>query len=76
VLEQVLEEGQTEKNYIVENNKIMLIVEDSPSFRLTKKDGETSELLPNTKFVIYNLEDEPTPARNSKGEICRHKRNN
>ena len=69
VLEEVSVENQVTLNYTIEENKIVLIVEDPPSFRLIKKDGETNELLPNTKFVIYNVDEEETPARNSKGEI-------
>lgn len=62
-------EGKNE-SYIVEDNTVKLLVEDSPSFKLIKKDEETSELLANAKFVIYNIDDdEITPAKNSKGEI-------
>ena len=62
-------EGKNE-SYIVEDNTVKLLVEDSPSFKLVKKDAETSELLANAKFVIYNIDDdEITPAKNSKGEI-------
>jgi len=64
-----LADGQTAKKYIVEENTVKILVEDSPSFRLIKKDGETGELLANTKFAIYNVENEGVPARNSKGEI-------
>ena len=55
--------------YTVEGNIIKLIVEDSPSFKLIKKDGETGEVLPNTKFAIYNVDEGEVEARNSKGEI-------
>ena len=64
-----LEEGTTAKQYTVEGNKVSIIVEDSPSFKLTKKDGETEELLANAKFAIYNVDNGETPARDSKGEI-------
>lgn len=39
------------------DNTVTMIVEDSPIFKLVKKDGETGEVLPNTKFVIYNIDD-------------------
>ena len=59
-----------EESYTVENNTVKLLVEDSPSFKLIKKDAETSELLANIKFSIYNIENNTvTPAKNSKGEI-------
>ena len=59
----------TEEKYSVEGNTINLTIEDSPSFRLIKKDAETTERLANAKFAIYNVEDEEKPATNSKGEI-------
>ena len=61
-------EGKSE-SYTVENNIVKLLVEDSPSFKLIKKDAETSELLANIKFAIYDVEDGIAPAKNSKGEI-------
>ena len=60
-------------SYTVENNTINLKVEDSKSFKLIKKDGETNALLPNVKFAIYNEDEGETPARNSKGEIIGNK---
>ena len=60
-------EGNTSK-YTAEGNTIILTVEDKPVFKLIKKDGETNALLPNTKFAIYNVEDDDMPAKNSKGE--------
>ena len=58
-----------EESYTVENNTVKLLVEDSPSFKLIKKDSETDELLANIKFAIYNIDnDTTTPAKNSKGE--------
>ena len=66
---ETLEEGQTAKEYTSDDTKVNITVEDSPSFKLIKKDGETGVLLPNTKFAIYNVDDEEVPARNSKGEI-------
>ena len=67
--EEVLEDGQSEKNYIVEGNTVKLTVEDNPTFKLIKKDGETGEILPNTKFAIYNVDNGIVSARNSKGEL-------
>ena len=60
-------EGEEEK-YTVEDNTVKLTIEDSPSFKLIKKDGETGELLANIKFAIYNVDDGLVPATNSKGE--------
>ena len=64
-----LVEGQTAKQYTVEGNKVIVTVEDNPSFKLIKKDAETGELLSNVKFAIYNVDNGEVPARNSKGEI-------
>ena len=64
-----LVEGQTAKQYTVEGNKVIVTVEDNPSFKLIKKDAETGELLANVKFAIYNVDNGEVPARNSKGEI-------
>ena len=55
--------------YTVENDTVTLVVEDNPSFKLIKKDGETNALLPNTKFSIYNVDEGEVPARDSKNEI-------
>ncbi len=71
--EETLEEGQSEKDYTIEGNTVKLTVEDNPTFKLVKKDAETDELLPNTKFAIYNVNNEIVPARNSKGEIIGEK---
>ena len=57
------------KEYTVSGNTVSLVVEDYPIFKLIKKDGETGEILPNTKFAFFNIDDGATPARNSKGEI-------
>ena len=62
-------EGQEPRDYNVDETTVTVTIEDSPSFKLIKKDGETNELLPNTKFAIYNVEDGEVLARNSKGEI-------
>jgi len=64
-----LVEGQTAKQYTVEENKVIVTVEDNPSFKLIKKDAETGELLSNIKFAIYNVDNGEVPARSSKGEI-------
>ena len=56
--------------YTVDGNTLKLIMEDSPSFKLIKKDSETQETLANVKFAIYNIDDNSQkPATNSKGEI-------
>ena len=61
-------EGKEEK-YTVEGTTVKLTIEDSPSFKLIKKDAETGERLANIKFAIYDVEDGTVPAKNSKGEI-------
>ena len=61
-------DGKEEK-YTVEGTTVKLTIEDSPSFKLIKKDGETGARLAGIKFAIYNVEDSEVPARNSKGEI-------
>ncbi len=58
----------TEEKYEVEGTTIKLTIEDSPSFRLVKKDKETQEPIANVKFAIYNVENGEIPATNSKGE--------
>ena len=70
-LKEINEDGEESDSsrFTVEGNKIKLTVEDSPSFKLIKKDGETGEVLPNTKFAIYNVDEGEVEARNSKGEI-------
>ncbi|MBR3613772.1 MAG: MucBP domain-containing protein [Clostridia bacterium] len=52
----------------VEGSTVKLVVEDSPAFKLIKKDAETGEALANVKFAIYNFENNSEPATNSKGE--------
>lgn len=71
-LQFIVEEGN-DKEYTVEGDTIKIILEDSPSFKLIKKDGETGELLANTKFAVYNIENGEVPAVNSKGEIIGEK---
>lgn len=58
-----------ENKYIVSDSIVKLIIEDSPSFKLIKKDKETGETLAGVKFAIYNIDEEEVPARDSKGEI-------
>ena len=57
----------------IDGNNITITIEDNPSFKLTKQEAkeESAEpkLLPDTKFVIYNVENGDEPARNSKGEL-------
>ena len=67
-LVEITSENQNPKTYISDGSKVNIIVEDSPSFRLIKKDGETEETLSNVKFAIYNLDNGNEPATNSKGE--------
>ena len=60
----------TEENYTIEGNTVKLTIEDSPSFKLIKKDAETGATLAGIKFAIYNVDDgSEQPATNSKGEI-------
>ncbi len=58
-----------EENYTVDGNTVKLTIDDSPSFRLIKKDEESGMTLSGVKFAIYNVEDGEIPATNSKGEI-------
>ncbi|MCI8655334.1 MAG: hypothetical protein HFJ48_05650, partial [Clostridia bacterium] len=58
-----------ESKYVAEGNTVKLTIEDSPSFKLIKKDGETGSTIANVKFAIYNVDEGEQPARNSKGEI-------
>ena len=64
-----------EAQYTVNDNVVSLIVADSPSFKLIKKDGETGELLANVKFAIYNTDNGQKPATNGKGETLGVKEN-
>ena len=71
ILKEIDEEGEEIEStrYTAEGNTIGLTIEDSPSFRLIKKDGETGEVLAGVKFAIYNVDEGEVPATNSKGEI-------
>ena len=64
-----LSSGQTEKAYTVEENTVKLIIEDTPAFKLVKKDFETKMPVANVKFAIYNVDVEEVPAKNNKNEI-------
>ena len=70
VLTKIDEEGNEVEgeNYTVEGSTIKLTIEDSPSFRLIKKDAETKAPIANVKFAIYNVDNGEVPATNSKGE--------
>ena len=59
----------TEENYTIDGTTVKLTIEDSPSFKLIKKDAETGARLAGIKFAIYNVDEGTTPAKNSKGEI-------
>lgn len=56
------------RNYTSDGNTLKLQIEDSPIFKIIKKDGETKEAIANTKFAIYNIDEEETFAKDSKGE--------
>ena len=58
-----------ERDFSVGDGKVDLTIEDLPSFKLIKKDGETNELLPNVKFAIFKAENGGGPAKDSKGNI-------
>ena len=55
-----------------EGNVVTITLEDPKSFKLTKIDGETKEVLPGTKFAIYDITEgnsKAEPAKDSKGNI-------
>ena len=58
-----------EENYTIDGTTVKLTIEDSPSFKLIKKDAETGARLSGIKFAIYNVDEGATPAKNSKSEI-------
>ncbi|MCI9287523.1 MAG: DUF11 domain-containing protein, partial [Clostridia bacterium] len=62
----------TIKEKSVTGTTITITVEDSPTFKLIKKDGKTAELLEGVKFAIYNYET-GKPATDSKGNIIGEK---
>ena len=57
--------------YTVENGTIKVNFKNAPIFKLYKKDGDTKEPLPNTKFVIYKIDEEYNeyPAYDVNGEL-------
>ena len=57
----------------VAGSNITIQLEDTPSFKLTKTDEKTGLFLPDTKFVLYNVDEGSVPARDSKGEILGQK---
>ena len=66
----LIDESGKDRQFTVEGDTVTLVIEDSPSFKLIKKDEETQELLANIKFAIFNVDDGTEQlARNSKGEI-------
>ena len=67
--------NSTSIKHTVEGNTLKLQIEDSPIFRIVKKDAETNEVVANTKFAIYNMKDEEKPATDSRGEILGTKEN-
>ena len=71
VLKEINEYGEESDStrYTAEGNTIKLTIEDSPSFKLIKKDAETQSTIPNVKFAIYNVDSGEVPAVDSKGEI-------
>lgn len=73
VFNETLADGQDSKEYTADGNTINLTIEDSPSFKIIKTDGETNLPLANVKFAIYNVDDGDAEARNSKGEIIGNK---
>ena len=58
-----------EYEYTSNNNIVKLVVQDTPSFKIIKKDAETGERIAGVKFSIYNVDSNMIPARNGKGEI-------
>ena len=70
-LKEINENGEESDStrFTTEGNIIKLTVEDSPSFKLIKKDAETQEVLAGVKFAFYNVDNGEVPATNSKGEI-------
>ncbi len=57
--------------YTVENGTIKVNFKNAPIFTLYKKDGETQDPLPNTKFAIYKIDEERNeyPAYDVKGNL-------
>ncbi len=57
------------KETLVEGTTIKIVLENSPSLKITKKDGTTGELLPNTKFTIFDVTEGRKQAIDSKGNL-------
>ena len=53
------EEGETINDIQInqENKTVSIGIEDDPLFKLTKIDGNTQEKLPNTKFAIFEIDE-------------------
>ncbi len=69
VFEEDIDNDHSPKSYVVDGNTIKLTVEDIPSFKLIKKDGQTGDRIAGIKFAIYNIDSIETPARDGRGEI-------
>ncbi|MCR5788011.1 MAG: MucBP domain-containing protein [Bacilli bacterium] len=56
--------GNTFKETSYENGVYNAVMDDYPLFKVTKKDAETQNVLPNTYYVIYSIDDDgnKTPA--------------
>ncbi|MGN1029865.1 MAG: SpaA isopeptide-forming pilin-related protein, partial [Bacilli bacterium] len=44
--------------YIANEDKIQATLKNAPIFKLQKLDGETTQVLPNTKFAIYKIDED------------------
>ena len=58
-------------DYTIEGDKVKISFKNAPIFKLTKKDGDTQELLPNTKFAIYKIDEKYNeyPAYDVRGNL-------
>ena len=50
--------NENEFEYTLENNVLKVKISNSPIFNLVKKDGKTGEVLPNTKFAIWKIDEQ------------------
>ena len=66
-IEEEISNGQSAKNYWSSGKDVNMIVEDSPSFKLIKRD-DSGNLLSGIKFAIFNIDEDLVPAKNCKGE--------
>ena len=71
--QEIIDGGNDARDFESDGNTVTVTIEDSPSFKLIKKDEESGERIPNTKFAFYNVENGQSVARNSKGEIIGNK---